>query len=87
MAQKQEPAQRHEDLSAAINAAKARVAERRSLEWAEVGELLEGLSREITEIATHHHHDHDAAHSRYDRVEQRLGEVEKRLAAKGPGGG
>jgi hypothetical protein len=58
-------------LTAEIEAARARLAERRNLEWAEVGEVLDGLSHQLN--------DHAAAHAAYDDVERRLGDVNRRI--------
>jgi hypothetical protein len=75
------PAARRDRLGARIAAARARLAERAGLEWAEVGDLLDMLSHEIDEATGLEPDDHAAAHGRYDRVETELDAVDARLDA------
>ena len=70
-------------LGAAIEAARARAADRRGLEWAEIGDLLDTLSHELNDVTHLEKNDHAAAHARYDAIEARLGEVQGRLGLGG----
>jgi hypothetical protein len=66
-------------LTAEIEAARARLAERRNLEWAEVGEVLDALSHQLNDVTHLEKNDHAAAHATYDDVERRLGDVKRRI--------
>ncbi len=81
MAEPEHPAVRHERLSGGIEAARARLAERESMDWAEVGNLLDALSHELNDITNLEKNDHAAAHGHYDRIEAQLGEVNTKLDA------
>jgi hypothetical protein len=79
------PADRFARLTADIAAARKELEARQDLEWADAGAVIDGLSHELNEI-THLYPDDDAAaHSRYDEVEQRLGELRARI--RGEAGG
>ena len=69
---------RRQRLGAEIEAARARAAARRDLDWAEIGDLLDGLSHELNAV-THLEKNDPAAHTRYDAIEARLGEVQDRI--------
>jgi hypothetical protein len=57
--------------------------DRASEDWStSLGRLLEGLSRELESVGPDHEEPHDAVHARLDSIEQRLGEVRDRIAAK-----
>jgi ribosome assembly protein YihI (activator of Der GTPase) len=73
------PTERRDRLTAALEAARARAAARRNLEWADVGDVLDALSHDLNEVTHLEKTDHAAAHAHYDRIEQRLSEVDARL--------
>jgi hypothetical protein len=83
MAETEHPAARRDRLSARIAAARARLAERQSLEWAEVGDLLDMLSHEINDATDLEPNDHAAAHGQYDRIEAQLDDAVAKLDADG----
>jgi hypothetical protein len=66
-------------LTAEIEAVRARLAERRNLEWAEVGEVLDALSHQLNDVTHLEKNDHAAAHAAYDDVERRLDDVNRRI--------
>lgn len=76
MKQVEDLASRHAALQQRIEAARLRLAERQDMEWAEIGTLLEGLSRDMdgdddAEL--------DARAARYDRMDRDLDGVQSRL--------
>lgn len=70
---------KHEDLMARITAAKRRLAEENRMEWAEIGNILEGLSRDIEQAEGH---EPALRASTYSRIEDELAALHERL----PGG-
>ena len=83
MAETEHPAARHDRLSARIAAARARLAERDNMEWAEIGDLVDMLSHQINEVTDLEPNDHAAAHGRYDRIERQIDEAVAKLDAAG----
>ncbi len=67
---------RHADLQARIDAARRRLAEDNRNEWAEIGNLLEGLSEEMNGVGDR---DDVARRGVYDRVERELASIHARL--------
>lgn len=45
----------HADLMARIDAARRRLVEENRMEWAEIGHILESMSRELEELSDDHH--------------------------------
>ncbi len=79
MAETEHPAARRGRLGARIAAARARLAERDDLEWAEVGDVLDMLSHQIDEATGLEPSDHAAAHGHYDRIETQLDAVDAQI--------
>jgi hypothetical protein len=73
------PADRIARLSAEIEAARARAADERTFEWAEVGDVIDALSHELNDITHLYANDHATAHARLDDLEARIAEVNARL--------
>jgi hypothetical protein len=76
------PADRIARLGAEIEAARARAAEERDFEWAEVGDVIDAMSHELNDITRLYANDHEAAHGRLNDLEGRLAEVNARLTGK-----
>lgn len=74
-------AERHADLQTRIDAARQRLAENSKMEWAEIGNLLEGLSLELDEMDGD---DPDTRHRAYDRVEGEVSKIHARLDTARP---
>lgn len=70
---------RQADLTARIEAAKRRLAEENRMEWAEIGNLLEGMSVELQEL---NESDHDKRAGTYDRLTGELSAIHARLETK-----
>ncbi|MER2507505.1 hypothetical protein [Amaricoccus sp.] len=70
---------RHADLQARIDAARQRLAEDNKNEWAEIGNMLEGLSEELNGVDEP---EGKAKHGIYDRIEQGIAAIHARLDAK-----
>ena len=81
----EKPADRLARLTAEIAAARKELEARQDLDWADAGAVIDGLSYDLNEITDLYPDDEAAAHSRYDKVEQRL--VELRARVKGQAGG
>ena len=81
----EKPADRLARLTAEIAAARKELEARQDLEWADAGAVIDALSHDLNEVTKLYPDDEAAAHSRYDEVEQRLGELRARV--KGPAGG
>ena len=65
-------------LGAEIEAARARLGERRGFEKDVIGDLLATINDDLQEVE---HRDPAAAHARYDEIEARLAAVRSRLDA------
>jgi hypothetical protein len=65
-------------LGRAIDAARARLAERESFEHAEIGDILATINADLEAVT---HDDAAAAHAAYDRIEARLAEVQPLLGS------
>lgn len=82
-----DPHERLNQLQAEIDDAMARLEKRQHLEWADIGNVLTGLSNDIEEIREHHGDDHVKAHAKIDGVAEKLGEVKKDLPGGAPNAG
>ena len=65
-------------LGREIEAARARLAKRASLEHDEIGDLLGTINDDFEAVA---HEEEAAAHAAYDRIEARLAELQPLLAS------
>ncbi len=65
---------RHADLQARIDAARRHLAEENKNDWAEIGNLLEGLSEELNR-----HPVGKAEPGAYERMEHALASIQARL--------
>ena len=74
-------AAREADLQARIDAARQRLAENSKMEWAEIGDMLEGFSLELEEA---HKSDAASRHGIYDRIEGELKTIHSRLDTARP---
>jgi hypothetical protein len=75
-------AARRQRLTAEIADARARLTQGEDFEWAEIGDLLDALSQELTGV-THLEEDDDAAaRAGYDEVERKLAEARARVDRK-----
>lgn len=63
-------------LGAAIEAARARMANRGNFDDDELGDLLSTINKDLDEVT---HDDPPEAHARYDAIEERLDSVRGRL--------
>lgn len=72
---------RYAALQARIDAAHQRLAENNKMEWAEVGNILEGISDELTEIDEQ---DPPRREETYSRLHARLDEIHTRLDTARP---
>lgn len=66
-------------LTSEIDAARARIAARQQLDWAEVGDVIDSLSHDVTSVLHLYPEDATGAHAHLDRVETRLGELKARI--------
>lgn len=72
---------RYAALQARINAARQRLAEQNKMEWAEIGNILEGISEELDEIDEH---DHDKRAATIEALDARLDAVHAKLDTARP---
>ena len=83
----EQPADRQARLGTEIEAARAKLSARRDLEWAEAGDVMDGLSHDLNEATHLYRDDHEAIHAHYDRIEQRLQEAKARMGEDPATGG
>lgn len=72
---------RYAALQSRIDAARQRLAENNKMEWAEVGNILEGISDELNEIDEH---DHPKREETYSRLHSRLDDIHAKLDTARP---
>lgn len=72
---------RYAALQARIDAARQRLAEQNKMEWAEIGNILEGISEELDEIDEH---DDAGRAETMTRLDARLDEIHAKLDTARP---